>query len=211
MMNWPVLRNAVVFLGISALLSALMILGGFVFLDKMEDEYEAQEKRLNNARSQYRRLDEEPAIIDQYFPQFERFEGMGLIGEEQRLSWLEALHTAARHINLPELRYSVSSREPYAPDFPVDDGPYGVYASDMALSMGLLHEGDLFSLLAELDQHAVGTYSVVYCGLRAVGEEFTGIPAGNPRGANLHADCTLRWYTLKRAEEGDDKIASELR
>nr|VFK54522.1 MAG: hypothetical protein BECKTUN1418F_GA0071002_10445 [Candidatus Kentron sp. TUN]VFK56304.1 MAG: hypothetical protein BECKTUN1418D_GA0071000_10441 [Candidatus Kentron sp. TUN]VFK57364.1 MAG: hypothetical protein BECKTUN1418E_GA0071001_10455 [Candidatus Kentron sp. TUN] len=202
-MDWQLIRNALIFLGISAVISASVVVGSLVFLHEAKDQYGVQERRLDDVRTRYRRLDEERVIVDAYFPHFQRFVQTGLIGEEHRLTWLEALQNAAERIGLPELRYDISSRKPHVPDFPVDDGFYQVYATDMQLTIGLLHAGDLLSLLAELDRHAVGIYRVVYCRLRRIERGFSRVSEHNPNRANLNAECTLRWYTLdERADNG---------
>nr|VFJ75275.1 MAG: hypothetical protein BECKFW1821C_GA0114237_10716 [Candidatus Kentron sp. FW] len=192
--DWQTIRNALIFLGISAVISTSLIMGTFMFLDRIKGQHDVQEKYLDNIRTRYRRLDEEIATIDTYFPHFQRLVQLGLIGKEHRLTWLEALRNAAERIGFPELHYNISSREPHVPDFPIEDGPYRIYASEMQLTTGLLHEGDLFSLLEELDRHAVGIYHVVHCKLRRVG--WGGSHA--PNRANLHCECMLRWYTLEK-------------
>lgn len=197
-MDWKTLRNALIFLGISALLSGSMMIGGAIFLDGAEDRRDARERRLQHARLQHGRIREEMAMVDTYLPQFERFAQAGLIGEERRLTWLEALRAADRRIGLPELRYRISSRGPQ-PGSP-RHGPYRLYATEMQLTMGLLHEGDLFSVLAELDRHAVGAYSVTYCSLRRAAR-LSGTLAPDANRPNLHSECKLRWHTLDVSEK----------
>nr|VFJ92141.1 MAG: hypothetical protein BECKLFY1418A_GA0070994_10216 [Candidatus Kentron sp. LFY] len=201
-MDWQMIRNASIFLGISALIGASVMIIAATFLTKAKDQHHAQERRLDDARIRYQRLGEEKAMIDAYSPRFQDLVRDGLIGKERRLTWLDTLRSAARRIGLPELRYTISSRKPHAPNFPVHDGPYRIQVTDMQLTMGLLHEGDLFSLLTELDRHAVGTYHVVYCGLRRARRSlaFPNVLAPGIDRANLHAQCTLRWYTLERTE-----------
>nr|VFK61411.1 MAG: hypothetical protein BECKUNK1418G_GA0071005_101725 [Candidatus Kentron sp. UNK]VFK69126.1 MAG: hypothetical protein BECKUNK1418H_GA0071006_101044 [Candidatus Kentron sp. UNK] len=199
--DWQSIRNALIFLGISALIGVSVAIGASIFLHKAQDQHDTQQRRLDDARRRYGRLDIDAAMVDAYSPHFQRFVEAGLIGEEQQLGWLAALRSAARRIGLPELRYSLSARKPYAPDSSPAD-PYRVYVSEMQLTMGLLHEGDLLSLFAELDRGAIGLYRVEYCGLRRVdyrtARRDPRAPAFDPNRANLDAECTLRWYTLER-------------
>lgn len=191
---WPSLRGALVFLGVSAIACAAMTLGAWEFLDDAKARYEIQKERLDKARGRRRQREADRAMVHAYLPRFQRLVQAGFIGEERRLTWLEALDNAAERLKLPELRYDLSARAPHhPPDLPPHIGPYRIHASDMRLTLGLLHEGDLFSVLTELDRHALGLYSVVDCRLRRVGRE-----AGrDPAKANLNADCRLRWYSLK--------------
>ncbi|MBT8420715.1 MAG: hypothetical protein KJO08_07650 [Gammaproteobacteria bacterium] len=227
---WQGLGKALVFLAVSVIASTAMTLGAFAFFDRAKAQHAIQEKHLDETRTRYRQLDRELAIVETYFPRFQHLVEAGFIGEEHRLTWLEALRNAARRLQLPELDYDISSRQPYhvpnSSQVPrtthtslnerrqlivshrnynrralasaaLDTGPYRIHASEMQLTMGLLHEGDLFSLLAELDRHAVGGYSVEYCRLRRVGRE----PSRNPTKANLNADCVLRWYSLDKRRD----------
>nr|VFK38723.1 MAG: hypothetical protein BECKTC1821D_GA0114238_100547 [Candidatus Kentron sp. TC] len=200
--DWQSIRNASIFLGMSMLICASIMIGASLFLHEARDRRDAQQMRLDDARRRYERIGVDAAMVDAYSPHFQHFVETGLIGEEQRLSWLEALRAAAGRIGLSELRYNISPRKPYAPDFLVHDGPYRVYASEMRLTTGLLHEGDLLSLFAELDRHAVGLYHVEYCGLRRIDRRAAHRdqrpPAFDPDRANLDAECALRWYTLQR-------------
>ncbi|VFN08032.1 MAG: hypothetical protein BECKG1743D_GA0114223_112481, partial [Candidatus Kentron sp. G] len=155
-----------------------MVLGTLVFLDRAKIQHDIQEQRLDKMRVQYRQLDEEITIVNTYFPRFQRLVQDGFIGEERRLTWLEALRDASARIELPGLRYNISSRQPYhVSNFPVDTGIYQIHATQMQLTMGLLHEGDLFFLLRELERHGIGLYSTVYCRLRRVVRESWRDPA----------------------------------
>lgn len=191
---WRGIRGALIFFVLSVVACAAMILGASAALDDATAEYGIRKKRLDQARTRYLQLDEEMATVDAYLPRFRRLAQTGFLGEERRLTWIEALRNAAERLELPELRYHLSPRQSHSlPDFPIDTGPYRIHASEMQLTMGLLHEGDLFSLLAELDRHALGLYSVTYCRLRRVERESWDDPAR----ANLNAECVLRWYSLE--------------
>nr|VFK35297.1 MAG: hypothetical protein BECKMB1821I_GA0114274_11104 [Candidatus Kentron sp. MB]VFK77224.1 MAG: hypothetical protein BECKMB1821H_GA0114242_11124 [Candidatus Kentron sp. MB] len=205
--DWSALRGASIFLGIFVVIGLSLIISSSLFLEELENRHKTAERYLGNARVEYRQLDGETVTVGTYFPLFERLQKAGLIGEEHRLSWLNALQNAGKRLRLSKLRYSISSREPYA-NFPVNDGPYRVYASDMELRVGLLHEGELFSLLGELDRHAIGVYSVVYCRLRRTGWERSEISIQHtkqaPKQTNIDSECVLRWYTLNRTDARAD-------
>nr|VFJ61929.1 MAG: hypothetical protein BECKDK2373B_GA0170837_110512 [Candidatus Kentron sp. DK]VFJ70411.1 MAG: hypothetical protein BECKDK2373C_GA0170839_12612 [Candidatus Kentron sp. DK] len=195
---WRGTRAAVLFLVFSVVAAFSLTLSASILLDQAKTRFAQQEERFRETKTGYQRLDREMATTRAYLPRFRALvNSAGFIGEEQRLTWLEALRNAAWRIGLPALDYTISSRTPYrAPGFPLDTAPYQLHASEMQLTMGLLHEGDLFSLLAELDRHAVGLHDVAYCHLRRVGGE----PARDPGRANIGCECVLRWYTLERQE-----------
>ena len=72
-------------------------------------------------------------------------------------------------------------------------GGFELMASQMKLQMQLLHEGELLAFLAELRRSVEALIQVRSCAVER-------IPANNTergRNAQLKADCTLEWITLK--------------
>lgn len=190
--DWRELRGALALLAATLLLSAGLLGGSHYFESRMEAKYEAQKRRLNVVRSNYYTVDEEERLIEAYLPRYRLLKERGVIGDEQRLTWVEALGDASASIKLPSLSYEISPQRPYVPDIPLDTGAFQVYASEMNLRIGLLHEEDLAALLRMLDRHATGLYSVSHCRLSRNAETFRLAPMAE----NITAHCTLRWYTI---------------
>jgi len=71
----------------------------------------------------------------------------------------------------------------------------------MQLRLDLLHEGDIFQVLEDLDNKALGIYSVSECNLlrRRVGD------LEDIKTANILAECTLDWFTIKRSDGSEIK------
>ena len=137
-------------------------------------------------------------MIATFYPQFQVLESRGIIGRERRLDWIENLSRADETLKLPSFAYSIDTQEPFTPEFPLAGGAYKLYASQMNLTLGLLHGQDLFNLLGRLDESAPGLYSVDSCSWTRRRE----VP-GSPREAHLTSSCQLRWYTIKKpGEEG---------
>ena len=197
--DWSVFRGSLIFLGAAVVISAVLVGGSFAFLQTAQDDHAMEKRRLVNARSKYQNVDEEKQVIETYLPQFSALEEVGLVGEEHRLTWLETLRNAVAGIKLPGLRYDVSSREAYTPNFPVEMKSFAVQATEMRLAIRLLHEGDMLALFNQLDTHAVGLYSVSRCSIGRTRREF----GRDPTRANLESSCWLNWYTLKKVEEKD--------
>ena len=77
-------------------------------------------------------------------------------------------------------------------------GTFKVYATDMRLSVGLLHEGDLPAMLAALDEAAAGMFSVAGCAMTTRNDAFPLKP--DPRSPNINAECRLQWYVVRKPE-----------
>ncbi|NIR28071.1 MAG: hypothetical protein GWN84_01785 [Gammaproteobacteria bacterium] len=194
--EWGELRGALALLIATLLVSTGLLGGSHYFESRMEMKYEAQKRRLSVVRSNYYTVDEEERLIEAYLPKYRALREQGIIGDEQRLSWVEALGDASASIELPSLTYEISPRRPFVPDIPLETGAFQVYASEMNLRIGLLHEGDLPALLRALDRNATGLYSVSYCRLSRNVDTFRLAPMAE----NLTAQCTLRWYTIALPE-----------
>ena len=191
--DWRVLRGALIAFTLSTLISATLVGTSYYFRQDVKKAYDLQTRSLAGARSRYLTLDEEKRLIEMYLPRYRALEAEGIIGVERRLNWLETLREAVQRIKLPSLRYDIASQGRYTPEFPVDLGGFQLYASDMMLDLGLLHEGDLSSLLTELEQNGKGLFSAADCTVRRMHEDF----GRDPTRANVSAQCSLRWLTIR--------------
>ncbi|HMM74292.1 MAG TPA: hypothetical protein PJ986_01200 [Gammaproteobacteria bacterium] len=200
--DWSVLRGALGVFASCALLSAIMLGATHFFAEDMASEFRAHHGKFRDASRKYLSVDQDERAIAEHYPHFVDLYRRGVIGDEHRLSWVEALRGAAADLALPALSYDVEAQQPYQPDYPLATGAFDVRVSRMHLSAGLLHEGDLESLLEELARRAEGLYSVRACDLRR--------SAGEARpGARLVADCLLEWYTLELRGSHIDLAAEE--
>ena len=195
--DWGVLRAAIILLVIAISLSGGLFYAGTHYTELAVDELRQVKSKLFQVRGEYRTVDDEKRIIDLYLPQFRALEESGIVGDERRLSWIESLRDAAAKIKLPALRYELLPQEVYIPEFPLQQGAYRVYASEMTLEAGLLHEGDLFALLRELNRNASGLFTVSKCYLRGT----TSGVSFNPKANNVAARCDLRWYTIEQLKD----------
>ena len=194
--DWPYLRGALAAFAGAVALSASLLAGSAYFERRMEREYRHNNERLDVISRRYRAVDEEEKVIKDYLPRFTDLHKTGLLGRERRLSWIEALQDAGDRLGLPSLGYEIRAQRPYPPGFAAPPGRYRVFASEMTLNMQLLHEGDLFALLALLDERAQGLYTVSACELT---RNFTAL-TDNPAAGNVGANCVLEWFSIVPAE-----------
>ncbi len=188
--DWSILRGALGMFVICVLLSTIMLGGTHYFAEGMASEFRSHHGRFRDASRKYLAVDEEERTIAEHYPAFVELYRRGVIGDEHRLAWVEALRAAAVELQLPALNFEIEPQRVYAPDFPLNTGAFDVRVSRMALGLGLLHEGDLERLLARLGARAEGLYSVRDCAMRRA----TG---GSQPGSKLSAECVLEWYTLE--------------
>ncbi len=188
--DWSVLRGAVGLFVICVLLSAIMLGATHLFAGDMASEFRAHHGKFRDASRKYLSVDQDERAIEEHYPRFVELYRRGVIGDEHRLSWVEALRGATDALALPSLSYDIEAQRPYVPDFAANTGAFDLRMSRMHLGLGLLHEGDLERLLDLLARRADGLYSVRACDLKR------GAGASRP-GAHLNAECVLEWYTLE--------------
>jgi hypothetical protein len=128
---------------------------------------------------------------------FDRLAARGVIGEEERLEWIELINEIRDRCRLPEVHYE------FAPRRALDGaGASGLYASAMKLRARLLHEEDLIRLLGDLRERAPALIQVKRCEL----SRLPAADAGNPLRGLLQADCLIDWITLRFSGSGAEDV-----
>ena len=101
--EWSMLRGALI-----GLVSALAIAGGLVgasyhFWESRATAFKRADAQRRAAELEYRKLDELEQMVVTYYPIFQDLERDGIIGDERRLKWTEALKDADGTLKLPSL------------------------------------------------------------------------------------------------------------
>lgn len=187
-----VLHGALGMFAVCLLIAGLMLAASFYFRDQMNREYQSHQMRFRDISRKYLSVDVEERIIAEHLPTFRDLYEQGILGQEQRLSWLESLKIAGDRVKPPKLGYQIRGQTDFESEFPLNTGGFDIHISDMELTMGLLHEGDLFDVLAVLDNNAAGLFSVSNCDLTRA--NFTS--RSKALSERLEAVCELRWFTL---------------
>lgn len=178
---------------LATLACLIVCAGGIVASGRLQDDARERMLLVQHARERayahYAQVGQEKADIRKYQPIFQALRARGLVGEENRLAWADAIRQAQLGYKLPALSYEIAPQQPLRSDPPVDLGDYQLRASRMNLHLSLLHEIDLFNFLGELRLH--GYYTVQDCAIKR-------LAASPEAGAapTLGADCTLNWITM---------------
>jgi hypothetical protein len=159
---------------------------------------QAQAKR-QEIRAKLSRARQEESEIKSRIGRFEELMSRGVIGEERRLEWVERLKSIKAQRRLYDLEYELSPQRPLdASVAPGSSAGFEFAASTMRLQMRLLHEGDLLGLLRDLE----GGLSAFVRPNRCTIERLS--PAASASsGAQLKADCSLDWITIRPHRTGD--------
>ena len=184
-------------LRISLLTSLLMIGMGTaaVFfangaIKSAQRERVAAQAQRNDYAGKLQRVRSEEAEIKEKSALFQRLQKRGIIGEEQRLEWVELLKDIRDKRRLIDLVYEIE------PQRPLDVAPgagFTFNVSPMKVQLKLLHEEDLTRFLGDLNEQARALIQVRYC---KVTRQPQG-QAGTSGQANLLAECRIDWVTLR--------------
>ena len=194
--DWPKLRGAIAVTVLALAADAAAVAVAVRFHDEAARDNERQRSRLAVAVSQYRTIDAQRQLVERRLPEFLALEEAGVIGEERRLAWIEALREVAARVKLPALRYRIERRSPYHDEPGLNSGLYRPRSTVVHLDSGLLHEGDLVGLIRELEALDTGLHRIDRCEVRRAAPEIV----MRPGAVNLTARCQLRWITLARME-----------
>ena len=191
--DWFYLRRPLLYLVVAILISASVAAAGYYYESGQRAEYLTAESTLRSTHKLYTNIINDIDLLDQYRNLYGEYKASGLVGEERRLSWIESLESTNDVLRLPTLSYNLNPQEDFKRPGLVIKRDVSVMSSPMDLTIGLLHEEDLFALLEGLRLSIKNLFTVDQCT----------IVRQNPvdrlldtKKANLRSQCTIRWVTI---------------
>lgn len=154
-----------------------------------------QQTALNTARARVQQGEREARLIAQHLDAYRDLIARGLVGEEKRLAWIEAVQLANRDARLYGLSYTLSPRAAAPAGLA---GGLPLKQTRMSLKMPLLVETDLPRFLDALHDRAPGLFRVNRCRLSRIVET----PPQPVNVPELDAECELLWFTV--ATDGEE-------
>jgi len=191
--DWVSLRWPLIMFFVALVISTALGYGGMRLEASGHQQYEQAVSSLRTTHQRYRELVNDIDLLEQYRNLYTEYKASGLIGKERRLSWIESLEATNGVLRLPTLTYNLLPQEEFErPGLKVRQG-VEVHSSPMDLTMGLLHEEDLFALLEGLRLSIRNLFTVDSCSFRRE----SGIERSlDTRQTNLRGNCTIRWVTI---------------
>lgn len=171
----------------------LACLFGVVLTEWRQQDAQQRQRQVQRTRdaaySRYAHVDNEKRDIRDFQARYIELRARGLVGEENRLNWVDAVRQVQEDRKLLPLTYEIDPQQPVRLESALDLGDYQLRGSRMHVHMQLLHELDLFNFLEDLHQRSY--FAVQDCSVKRLATA-----AGSPGGPTLGADCTLNWITL---------------
>ncbi len=155
--------------------------------------------QLNEAHSQLSLVQQELTDLHRYLPRYQRLIAEHIIGDEQRLEWIETLESIQANLHLPGLKYDFDPRRPLAAPVGLTLMHHKLLTSPMKLEVFTLHEEQLVNTLEAIHQRVVGLPVLRGC-------EMTPTSTGNARTAT---QCQYDWITLTIGSEATSEQAPQ--
>lgn len=191
--DWFYLRRPLIILALALVLSAGVTVAGYYYENSQREQYQVALSALNSTHRLYSNIVNDIDLLDQYRNLYSEYKSSGLVGEERRLSWIESLESTNDVLRLPTLTYNLNPQEDFQRPGLKLDRDVSVMSSPMDLTIGMLHEEDLFALLEGLHLSIHNLFTVDSCSISRQGAVSQSL---DTRNSNLSTQCTIRWVTI---------------
>ena len=180
--------------GLGALVLSLTLSGGLIslsekYLAQSLKDRQAAQKQLTDARAQLSAAENDQENMAAYALEYNSLVAQKVIGNEQRLDWMEGLEKLRQQGNVLDFKYTIAPQQSYVPNPSADAGNFQLTRSSMTMQIDLLHEEQLLHLFADMRKQMNGWFMLDGCSLSRTGTADQLAP--------LKAECTGGWFTMK--------------
>jgi hypothetical protein len=190
-----ILRGSILALGSSILVGAAIYYVSSTYIGNSQLDLVKARNTRNDARTRLAAAQEDRDNMSIYSSEYGELVKRKIIGDEQRLDWIEGMEKL-RQLNLVwDFRYRIAPQKIYAPKSPIATGNFDIHYSEMGLQFNLLHELQLADFFSSLPRYIQGWYQLEGCTLKR--STATEDNAATSSGTQLSAECTGGWITLK--------------
>jgi hypothetical protein len=185
---------------IAVLLAALgttVVVASDYYLGRATEGREAARMGRAAAQERVSKVSEEEREIRESLIFYQRMQGQGMIGQESRLDWIDAIAKIKSERKLFEIKYNIEPQKSldYPGIAPMKGGDFLV--SRMKLEMLLLHEEDLLNFLSDLRSSGRFHVSVRRCTMTRI--ERGSVTAGQALLPRLRSECQIDLITLEQS------------
>ena len=198
----PTTKKAlIIFVAILLSMATVVTLSDMYKLNADEEDVKAK-REMRKWRNKIEEANKNNQILVKHENTFKQLKDNSVIGDENRLSWVEVVQKTAQSRGMASVKYSISNQ--VLQDKKSLDKRYkgiDVFKSTMSLDMKFMHEGDLFAMLNALRSHAQGLSVVDRCDVELINKSDLQELSAEMARENMRAYCELSWYTLKKASK----------
>jgi len=183
----PEIKWSLLAFGASLVVAAGLINVSASYQRQAKQDRQTAQQLLTAAREQLIAAQSDLENMATYQMEFQALDAQKVIGNEQRLDWMEGLEKVRQQGHVLDFKYSIAPQQAYVPNPPLDTGNLALNISPMTLQIDLLHEEQLLHLFTALNTRMPGWFMLERCSLS---------PA-NAQGGPLRAECAGGWLTMK--------------
>lgn len=205
LMDWSVLRSALIVLAVSLILGTSLLMGSQKYYTSLIHWETEQRNILGQLEAEHARIQETLEITDTFYYQtFNEFKNKGFFQahletslQEQRLKMLTNIKEIIPRLKLPApANYELVAQTSYKVPFPIEP-QLKVHETKLILTLALLHEEDVLQLIEavggqQAGQQFTGLFNLQKCEIKRLQNLIDVKEVSKP---NLNAMCVLAWYT----------------
>lgn len=192
--DFPLIRWSILAICASAIASAVILYSSGKYAENTQKDRRNAQTMLSDARNRLAAAFQDQENMANYADEYGALIEQKIIGDDQRLDWMEGLEKIRQKNLVTDFRYNIAPQKIYAPQPPIDSGNFDIHYSEMKLQLNLLHEAQLLNFFDALRSDIKGWYQLEGCTLQRTG-------AGNENeqtaATRLKAECSGGWITLK--------------
>lgn len=180
-----------------AFILSLIVGGGAIWLSSEYvsgslRERQSAQRQVVEARSKLSATQSDLENMSAYALEYTALLDYKIVGDENRLDWMEGLEKIRQQHRVLDFKYAIAPQQPYVPNPALDTGNFEIKQSGVSLQLDLLHEEQLIDFIDLLRKDIKGWFIIERCALTRTSSDTT--PS---LGAQLKADCTGGWLTMK--------------
>ena len=191
--DFPLMRRSVLVICASVAISAVVLYSSGKYAEKTQRDLSKAQSMLKDARNRLAAAHEDQENMAIYAEEYGTLSENKIIGDDQRLDWMEGLEKLRRQNLVTDFRYNIAPQTNYAPQPPINSGNFDIHYSGMKLQIDLLHEAQLKNFFAALRSQIKGHYQLEGCALHRISDDHSATATST----HLKAECSGGWITLK--------------
>ena len=192
--DFPLMRRSILAVCASALVSAVILYGSDEYAESAQNDRHNAQNMLNDARNHLATMRQDQENMAIYADEYGALIEQKIIGDDQRLDWMEGLEKIRLKNLVAGFRYHIAPQKIYAAQPPIDSGNFDIHYSEMKLQFDLLHEAQLLNFFDALRTDIKGWYQLEGCTMQRTG---TDNKDEQTSATLLKAECSGGWITLK--------------
>lgn len=188
--DFLLMRRSLLAICASALFSAIVLYSSGEYAQQAQKDLRSAQNQLNDARNQLSAANGDQKNMAAYAGEYGTLLDLKVIGDEQRLDWMEGLGKIREQYLVTDFRYTIAPQKIYVAKPPIASGNFDIRYSEMKLQFELLHEAQLLDFFAALRTQIKGWYQLESCTMQRAA-------ASENAAAQIKAECSGGWITLK--------------